>query len=180
MKEYHLDLIKEKLSGPSIEHIIVHNQWAATGLDRYHKNSEATMQLRIDGQSQQFKLLWDSNFSKATMKENTEIANHGAVAVAWFVMSVFMGYNYVEQSEIGDGVDYRFLEKEPNDDDLNFLTNNHYVEISGILEESKSNTLKERIKQKHQQINRGHKKDQPASVVVTLFSQPMTVKETHK
>ena len=108
------------------------------------------------------------------------MANHGGVAMAWFVMSVLKEFNYVEQSEIGDGVDYRFKAEEPDDDDLNFLDDFHYVEISGILEESKTNTLQGRIKDKHAQIKRGYKKDKESSVLVTLFKTPRTVKEIHK
>jgi len=95
-------------------------------------------------------------------------------------MSVLMDYHYVEQTEIGDGVDYRFMKSEPKDDDLNFLDEFHYVEISGILTESKTNTLKARLKDKHSQINRGGKNDKPSSVIVTLFELPKTVKEIHK
>jgi len=108
------------------------------------------------------------------------MANHGGVAMAWFVMSVLKDYTYVEQSEIGDGVDYRFKSVEPDDDDLNFLDDYHYVEISGILEESKTNTLKGRIKDKHEQIKKGGKKNKSSSVIVTLFKTPTTVKEIHK
>lgn len=114
------------------------------------------------------------------MKEKIDMANHGGVAMAWFVMSVLQGFTYVEQSEIGEGVDYRFKIAEPQDDDLNFLDDYHYVEISGILEESKTNTLKGRIEYKHAQIKRGSKKDKTSSVVVTLFNAPSTVKEIHK
>lgn len=99
---------------------------------------------------------------------------------ASFVMSVLLNYVYVEQTEIGDGVDYRFKQAEPDDDDLNFLDDYHYVEISGILQESKTNTLKGRIKDKHDQIKRGGKRDKSSSVVVTLFNSPVTVKEIHK
>ena len=69
---------------------------------------------------------------------------------------------------------------EPKDDDLNFLDSDHYIEVSGILEESKTNTLKGRIKRKHDQISRGTKHDETSSVIVTLFSEPKTVKEYHK
>lgn len=179
MEEYNLNQTIEKLSGPPKEHIIVHNYWAATGFDRYHNNSKAEIEFIIEGVAKKANLSWDSNFSKATMKEDIDIANHGGVAMAWFVMSVLLDYNYVEQSEIGDGVDYRFMKSEPNDDDLNFLDNYHYVEISGILQESKTNTLKGRIKDKHEQIKKGGKRNKQSSVVVTLFSQPKTVKEIH-
>ena len=180
MIEYHLDLTLDNLSGPTKEHILVHNQWAATGLDRYRPNSNTEIEFLIDGKSNKAKLHWNSAFSKATMKEDKDIANHGGVAMAWFVMSVLMDYHYVEQTEIGDGVDYRFMKSEPKDDDLNFLDEFHYVEISGILTESKTNTLKARLKDKHSQINRGGKNDKPSSVIVTLFELPKTVKEIHK
>jgi hypothetical protein len=180
MEEFNLNQIIGKLKGPSREHLIVHNQWAAVGLDRYHRNSSAEMNFSIEGVLKKIKLSWDSNFSKTSMKEDVDVANHGAVCLAWFVMSVLLNYSYVEQTEIGDGVDYRFKEKEPDDDDLNFMDDYHYVEVSGILEESKSNTLKNRIKDKHAQIKRGGKRDMPSSVIVTLFSEPQTVKETHK
>lgn len=180
MNQYHLDATKSKLKGPTIAQIVTCNQWAATALDKYHKNSTAEIVFEIDGTSTKSTLLWDSNFSTAAMKEETDMANHGGVALAWFLMSVLEGYCYVEQSEIGDGVDYRFMKAEPSDDDLNFIADFHHIEVSGILEESKSNTLKKRIKVKHEQIKKGGKRNQTSSVIVTLFSGPKTIKEVHK
>lgn len=119
----HLNDIKVKLSGPTIAQIEFCNQWAATALDIYHKNSEADIAFEIDGNLVKIKLQWNSNFSKAAMKEKKDMAHHGGVALAWFAMSVLLGYGYVEQSEIGDGVDYRFMKEEPNDDELNFIDN---------------------------------------------------------
>lgn len=180
MDQYNLDLTKTILKGPTQEQIISCNQWAATAFDRFHSDSRAVIEFIVDGRITKSILEWDSEFSKAAMKEKIDMANHGGVAMAWFVMSVLQGFTYVEQSEIGDGVDYRFKIAEPADDDLNFLDDYHYVEISGILEESKTNTLKGRIKDKHEQIKRGGKKDKTSSVVVTLFNAPTTVKEIHK
>lgn len=180
MERLHLDLTKNKLKGPTQEQIVVCNQWAATAFDKYHTNSNAEIEFNIDGTITKAILEWDSNFSKSAMKEKIDMANHGGVAMAWFVMAVIQELTYVEQSEIGDGVDYRFKSVEPDDDDLNFLDDYHYVEISGILEESKTNTLKGRIKGKHEQISRGGKKDKLSSVIVTLFNAPTTIKETHK
>lgn len=179
MDEFNLNQTITLLAGPPKEHIIVHNFWAATALDRYHKDSKTEYEFILHGKSIRIILNWDSDFSKSTMKEDKDMANHGAVAMAWFVMSVLLDYHYVEQSEIGDGVDYLFFHSEPNDD-LNFLDNYHFVEVSGILEESKTNTLKTRIKEKHQQIKKGRKRNETASVIVTLFSIPKTVKEIHK
>jgi len=180
MESFHLDLTQSKLKGPTKEQIIVHNQWAASALDIYHEGSKAVIEFDIEGDVFQANLIWDSNFSKAAIKEEKDMANHGGVALAWFVMSVLKDFRYVEQTEIGDGVDYRFKKEEPSDDDFNFLNDFHYVEVSGILQESRTNTLKGRIIDKHDQINRGSKRDKLSSVIVTLFSQPKTVKEIHK
>ena len=180
MEQYHLDITKSKLKGPTQEQIVSSNQWAATAFDKFHSDSKAEIEFSVDGTITKAILEWDSNFSKAAMKEKIDMANHGGVAMAWFVMSVLQEFTYVEQSEIGDGVDYRFKSAEPDDDDQNFLDDYHYVEISGILEESKTNTLKGRIRDKHEQIKRGGKKDKTSSVIVTLFNAPRTIKEIHK
>ncbi|MHB1107628.1 MAG: hypothetical protein ACYCZ2_14830 [Lutibacter sp.] len=168
------------LKGPTKEQIVVGNQWAAVALDKFHNKSTAKIKFSINKIEEDAIIEWDSNFSNAAMKEHVDMANHGGVAMAFFLMSVLSNYGYVEQTEIGDGVDYRFKESEPEVDDLNFLADFHYVEVSGILKESTTNTLKNRIKIKHDQIRRGGKRDKSSSVVVTLFSQPATVRETHK
>jgi hypothetical protein len=180
MDEFNLNQTVEQLSGPPKEQIIVQNYWAATAFDFFHKGSSAEIEFHLHGKVTKAVLKWDSNFSKSAMREVKDIANQGGVAMAWFVMSVLLKYGYVEQSEIGEGVDYRFRETEPSDDDLNFLNDYHYVEVSGILQESRSNTLKERIKEKHNQIKKGSKRNETSSVIVTLFSAPKTVKEIHK
>lgn len=177
---HHLDTTKDKLKGPTSAQIESCNQWAATALDKFHQGSKALASFEIDGVVQETNLQWNSNFSKAAMREEKDMANHGGVAFAWFLMSVILDYGYVEQTEIGDGVDYRFMKTEPSDDDLNFMEEFHYAEISGILQESKNNTIKKRIKEKHEQINRGGKRDKESSVIVTLFSTPITIKEAHK
>jgi hypothetical protein len=125
------------------------------------------------------RVAWDTDFPRAAMREKVDIANNGGVALAMFVMSVLLNYKYVEQTEIGEGVDYKFMEDEPDENDLNFLAKGHYVEVSGILEENESNTLDSRVKKKHQQIAKGSRNSETSSVIVTLFKQPKTVKEVH-
>ncbi|MGV3597103.1 MAG: hypothetical protein ACO1PI_04495 [Bacteroidota bacterium] len=177
---YNLSQTKNNLSGGTPEQIVYFNQWASIGFDRYHDNSTTEIDILIDGEQRRIKLSWDSNFSKATMREDKDIAHFGGVAMAWFVMSVLLDYKHVEQTEIGSGVDYCFMKREPNDDDLNFLGEFHYIEVSGILEEKKTNTLDNRVKNKHNQISKGSNREMPSSVIVTLFSTPKTVKELHQ
>jgi hypothetical protein len=179
MKKHHLDETIRELKGPTSAQITVNNQWAAVGLDLFNSNSKTIFNFTIDDNAEKIELEWDSNFSKAAMKEELYIAYYGGESLAWFLMSILYGYKYLEQTEIGTGVDYRFMKNEPNDNDLNFLEESHYVEISGIIKESKTNTLKRRIIDKHNQIDKGGKQG-PSSVIVTLFSEPITIKEIHK
>jgi hypothetical protein len=180
MKKYDLNQTCDSLRGPTKEHILVQNQWAAIALNEFHQNSRVEFEFDIDGTIEKSLLSWDSNFSTTTMNENVDKANHGGVAIAFFVMAVLLDYKYVEQSEIGEGVDYLFKKNEPNDDDLNFLNDSHFVEVSGILKETQTNTLVGRIKKKHDQINNGTRREESSSVIVTLFSSPKTVKELHR
>jgi len=179
MKKHNLSETVDELKGPTKEQIIVGNQWAAVALDKFHLDSTAKIKITNENNEEVILLNWDSDFSSSAMKENVDMANHGGVALAFFIMSILSNYKYVEQSEIGDGVDYRFKNDEPNDDDLNFLDDFHYVEVSGILQESATNTIKKRIKTKHEQIRKGRKKDKSSSVIVTLFSEPKSIREIH-
>lgn len=174
-----LEQTVKRLKGPSHEQIMTCNQWAIVALERYHSNGMVPFEFEVDGVRYSSKIKWNGDFSRAAMREKVDMANHGGVALAMFVMSVLLDYRYVEQTEIGDGVDYRFMEKEPDENDLNFLAGGHYVEVSGMLEENESNTLGARLKKKHQQIRKGEKSGEASSVIVTLFKQPKTVKEVH-
>jgi hypothetical protein len=178
IKAYHLNQTVNSLKGPSKEQIIVFNQWAAVGFNLFHQGSSAAMDFTVDKNPIKIKLSWDSEFSADAMKERKKIAEEGGVSLAFFIMSVLLGYKYLQQSEIGEGVDYRFQKEEPATD--NFFADSHYVEISGLLEENGSNTLLNRIRDKHKQIGKGIRRDQPSSVIVTLFESPITVKELHR
>lgn len=179
MDTFDISVVVEQLKGPTKEQITFYNQHAIVGFDKFHKNSAVEYEFLIDGKLKRIKLHWNSDFSRAAIKEKKDIANFGGVAMAYFVMSILLDYKYVEQSEIGDGVDYRFLKSEPDDDDLNFLDKGHYVEVSGILQEKGTNTLDNRIKVKHSQINRGTKCYEKSSIIVTLFEKPITKKIVH-
>ena len=179
MDIHHLKETINKLEGPSKEQIVFYNQSASVALDKFHDNSEAVIIFDNQNNKEKMRLNWDSDFSKVAMVEKIDITNHGGVALAFFVMAVLLDYKYAIQSEIGDGVDYRFFKRVSEDDNLNFLSECHYIEVSAILKESKSNTLRRRLKAKHNQIAKGRKSNENSSVIVSVFSEPIVVKERH-
>ncbi|MDP2235026.1 MAG: hypothetical protein Q8J88_01210 [Bacteroidales bacterium] len=178
-QQYNINETLEKLSGPTPEEIIVKNQKAITALDLFHKSSRAKFKFSIDGTLHKTEIAWDSNFQKNASRDKRQLAENGAISFAWFLMSVLLDYSHLEQTEQKDGTDYFFMKEIPPEDDLNFLKNSHYVEISGLLEEKGSNTLKKRLKDKHGQISRGRKADQPSSVIVSLIKFPNVIKDLH-
>ncbi|MEP7268493.1 MAG: hypothetical protein ABI844_12770 [Saprospiraceae bacterium] len=181
MNEYLLSDTLKHLTGPSKEQIIVNNQWASVAFGKYHANNIVKIKLLVNEGNEHFQLKLESSFSKAAMKEEKYMAFHGAESLAWFLMSVLNGYKYLSQSEIGEGCDYRFYKDIPNDANLNFLSEEfEFIEISGIMEESKTNTIRIRLKQKHLQLTKGTKRDEPSSIIVSLFKQPTIVKVKHK
>lgn len=180
MDTFHLDDTLQTLSGPTKEQIKVKNQWAVTAFRKYHTSDTLLISMKIDNAERKIELKFDTSFSSSAMKEDIDKAHHGGESMAWFLMSVILGYKYLVQTEIGEGCDYRFSKEIPSDDDLNFLSNEfENIEISGILEESNTNTVQSRINKKHKQINKGTRSSEPSSIIVTLFKNPLVVKEKH-
>jgi len=185
MKKYNLNDTLKYLEGPSKENIIDKNQCAALALGLYHKNSTTSIKFKVDNNDFDEVLLeWDDTFPKGGWVEPKNIAEQGSVALGFFLMSILKDYRYVIQTIQGTGVDYLFKKNKPDEDNLNFLEikcdeGDHYVEISGILEETSSNTVAKRLKFKHQQISKGSRCSSPSSVIITLFKVPLTIKEIH-
>ncbi len=174
---YHLNQTLDSLTGVSKTLIKVKNEWAAVALNKFHNDSKVDYEFNIDGEEINCTLEWDSNFEPGGYKEKNDIAKEGAESLAFFVMSILLNYHYANQSEIGEGVDWGFQNNRPESD--NFYIGCHYVEVSGIIEEKSSNKGTYRIKAKHTQIEKGTRKDEQTSVIVTIFKSPITIKEIH-
>jgi len=186
MKEYYLKETLEQLEGASYAHITDKLQCAVVALNMFHKSTEVSIKFKIDNKVEEDVLLkWENDFQTGGYRERRDIAEHGSIGIGFFLMSILQGYHYVIQTEQSSGVDYQFKKTTPNEEEENFLNpdcgnETHYVEISGLLEESKTNTIARRLKYKHNQINKGSMCSADSSVIITLFKTPLTIKETHK
>lgn len=177
IEEYHLNTTTEKLQGASKELLIVNNQWAAVGLDQAHKASKANFEISLNGVTQTIALNWDSNFPKDAMKSKHNIAEFGGVSLACFVMCQIYDYNFLVQTEIGEGVDYWFTRiEEPTEDVLE--REGLYIEISGILDGQQAD-IDKRIKKKHSQIDNGTHGSEPSAVIVSCLNMAKTAFEYH-
>lgn len=177
IKAYHLSTTSESLGGASKELITVNNQWAAVGLDKTHDNSKARFTISIDGKQREIDLKWDSTFPKDGMRSKHNIAEFGGVSLACFVMTQILDYNYLMQSEIGEGVDYRFVKVENDEDDPYNLEGIH-VEVSGILDGIQKD-IDTRVKIKHAQIRKGTHSDESCAVLISCLSFAKSIFETY-
>ncbi len=178
--EFHLDETVDFLRcGASKESILTNNQWAAVGLDHFHHGSQAEFLFSVDGDEQRIFLSWNSDFQKLSMRETKYIAEHGGVSLAYFIMSVLLGYRTVVQTEIGDGVDYMFAKEEIlNHDDI-FAIVGVFVEVSGIHHGDRS-SISNRVRIKHGQIDAGGRRGSATAVIVACLNRAETMYETHQ
>lgn len=95
---------------------------------------------------------------------------HGAEAIAILISIDQTSFNSVERSITSTGIDYWLGYKNKNPDHP--FQRATRLEISGILKESKTNTVNRRIKGKIDQTKPSHYTGLPVLVVVVEFSQP--------
>jgi len=159
----------------SKETIIHYNQYAAEALDHFgHKPGENFI-FEHNKEKTELALDYDISFPRNLMKERNDLAEFGALALCFFQMSNLLGYQYVELSVIGTGVDYFFSKEEDDENEENFLANGVYVEVSGIMSEKEK--INYRIRKKHGQIKKGSLNRPNSSVCITSFPELRTVNQ---
>ena len=121
--------------------------------------------------SDDIQLNWTSIVDKATIKswgDMQEATEYGATAVAILLANELTEYPCIERSCKGTGFDYWLGEE----DDIELFQRKARLEISGILKETKKNTLKQRVNIKEKQTNITANTNMNAHICVTEFSNP--------
>lgn len=116
-------------------------------------------------------IVWDGEVTEILKKQYGDLVkatDHAACAIALLLLRELTDYTGIEQSSIGTTIDY-YLAPQNQDDTLIF---NHAarLEVSGILQESKDNTVNDRINSKIRRLKRGD--DLPTIIIVVEFSNP--------
>jgi hypothetical protein len=129
--------------------------------------------LTVTGSSQiTYTLQWTTGISLAGYKEPVKFTEHGAEAIAFLLAQKRTRFKVLEEALIGTGFDYwlGYPSTHPKYDPKNFLRAR--LEVSGILEETGSNTLAKRIAQKKKQVSVTDDLKLPAYIAITEFSTP--------
>lgn len=101
----------------------------------------------------------------ASYKDENRATDHAAMCIALLLASKLTGFDDIETSEKGDGVDFWFSKS----DSFDFVAR---LEVSGIRRESATNTVKQRLKFKLEQVKQSDDSNVPAFISIIEFSKP--------
>ncbi|MEN9918015.1 MAG: hypothetical protein RL662_451 [Bacteroidota bacterium] len=119
----------------------------------------------INNISTQKELLWENYFDDqvdSTWQDQEYCTDHGAVCLSALLAKQSTGFTIIQRARKGTGVDYWL-----GDEDNVFKAR---LEISGIFNETKTNTIESRFKQKKLQTNQSDNTLLPAYISVIEFS----------
>lgn len=105
-----------------------------------------------------------------------EATEYGASAISVLLAERETNYTCLERSSKGSGFDYYL----GDEDDFGIFQHKAKLEISGILSETKTNTVKQRVKEKKDQVDKYAKENMQAHICVTAFSAPKAIYQITK
>ncbi len=120
--------------------------------------------LKIKSKEVTNKMLNSYNSTQARTTENA------ACAVAFVVVNKLAGYIVVNQTFKGDRFDYWLEKKKSNYEELLLQNTEACMEVSGIKQEARNNTIQDRIKEKILQVSKNITNNKPCYIVVSEFS----------
>lgn len=171
MRKLHLDELKKGLSGVTEAFGIFLAEAAMFCLEE--NGHRGTAVLAVSGDFQEdFLLVWTDNLTeevKSSWVDTKEAVEYGATGIAMLTVLALTKFDVFRRTR--GGTDYILTKSE--DAKFSEKSETCYLEISGILKETASNTLNMRVSLKEKQVQKTVD-DASAFVIVTEFSQPKT------
>lgn len=166
-----LDTLKKGLMGLTEEFGNFLLQACAICLDNQNHKSGVQMILHTNSGSQPLSLSWDSIINeqvKRNWNDLQEATEYAATGIAIKLAETHSTSTCIERSSKGTGFDYWL----GNEDNVGIFQRNERLEISGILKESPTNTLKQRVKAKSRQPKNAGNTVLTAHICVIEFGTP--------
>jgi len=173
MRKLNLNILKTKL--PGITEGQGYFLWEAALLCLVENNHNSGTIIQIKGKFvEAFQLIWEGEVT-TEMKQNwgdvKEATEYGAMAIAILVILALTNFVILGRSRQGTSVDY-FLTSSTST--LVFPEPDAALEVSGLLKETKGNTINMRINDKLRRLEKLGYKQLKTFVIVTEFGQPKT------
>ncbi len=132
-----------------------------------------------NGANHAMPVLWSGDITEQMLQSYSDLpraVDHAACALALSLVHHLTEFTAIEQSAKGTTIDY-FLGLKEDDDDTLIFNRKARLEVSGILQENRSNTVDKRIREKLQRLAPD---DLPALIVVVEFSRPWSKMVRHE
>jgi len=129
---------------------------------------------------EEFAVIWEppnhKNF-KFSMNDADRTTDFAAMGVSLLLTTILTEYRYFITSMKGNGFDFWLYREEP--DELDYTQAEGRLEISGIREPNAGNTVKRRLREKHEEISKSDYLNLRGCIAVVDFHKPQSVFEWH-
>lgn len=174
MRTLNLNRLKENIPTitPTIGAFLA--EAAAVALTLNGHKSETILKFRGEEEID-FKIEWTEKTGKDVMKgwaDQRETAEYGAIGITVLVLPEVSDYNYFEKANQGNGFDFWVDEQKIVEGKMIRQNKNTRLEVSGILKESKTNSVKKRMVIKKKQVKKGNFTN-PALISIVGFGEPI-------
>lgn len=141
--------------------------------DKHGYQSGVGLKVHHDNQNDTFRIYWEGTVTeelRRAYRDQNKATDFAACTIALLLVHCLTRFTAIEQSNVGTTIDY-YLAPKVQDDTLIF---NHTarLEVSGILEETKDNTVDGRIQDKIRRLKPDPMGNLPTFIIVVEFSQP--------
>ncbi len=173
MNKFNLDDLHDLVPAFSEHQMLFYAEACAIALESQQHLSGVVFQL--EGEFHDWvQVHWRKKPTKTGLTDSRDLAEFGAIALAFCIVTKFSEYDVVEQSVLGNGFDYwlGYTETAPKHNPDNFL--NARLEVSGILKGS-NRDVAARLRQKIRQTGVSDYLNIPAIIVIVEFSKPISV-----
>lgn len=141
--------------------------------DKHGYQSGVRIKVHHNNQNDTFEVCWDGIVTdelRRAYRDQNKTTDFAACSIALLLVHQLTEFTAVEQSNVGTTIDY-YLTPKAQDDTLIF---NHAarLEVSGIFEETKDNTVDGRIQDKIRRLKPDPRGGLPTFILVVEFSQP--------
>ena len=175
MNELKLSDIMQGLPGvSSIEGANLHEN-CVVELHRHRHISPTVLKVSSDNDCN-FCIVWEDGFNTQldrTYSDRQSSIERSAVCISILLALKLTDYTIIERSRKGTGFDYMLGDK----DDV-FFNPKARLEISGISEETRHNTLNMRFEQKSRQTDVSDSTNMPAYISIVEFKTPQSIFKT--
>lgn len=176
MRTLYLDNLKEGIPGLSENYGAFIAEAAALCFESYGHQSGVILEVLGDYE-QTVSLHWTNVINqrvKKSWKDANEAVEYAATAVAILLVREFTSFDLLERAIQTMKVDYWLENNLKNSSDYRFSDPKGLLEISGIGEETKGNTINMRISSKIKQVAPAKQYKFPIFIIVVEFSKPQS------